>query len=109
MLFALNREAPMNAALVIWLFLRTAGWLLWLGYVGYSIKFSIFRESHLDPYGHLLITTEFLMFGLPMAAVFAGFLELMMRERVGLPRPRFGQLIPAADRQHPAVSNSPIR
>jgi hypothetical protein len=31
------------------------------------------------------------MFGLPLAAVFAGFFELMMRERTGLPRPAFGR------------------
>jgi hypothetical protein len=38
------------------------------------------------------------MFGLGVAAVFAGMLELMLRERTGLPRPKFGRLIPAGDK-----------
>jgi hypothetical protein len=43
-------------------------------------------------FGHLYLTTEFWMFMLPLAAVFAGFFEIMMRGRAGLPRPRPGQI-----------------
>jgi hypothetical protein len=31
-----------------------------------------------------------------MGAVFAGFLELMMRERAGLPRPTLGRWMPTS-------------
>jgi hypothetical protein len=70
----------MNAAVVTWLVFRTLRWLSWLGFFAYSIHFLAFRESHLNPYGHLSITTEMAIFGLGFGAVFAGFLELMMRE-----------------------------
>jgi hypothetical protein len=46
----------------------------------------------MDSFNHLLRTTEFWMFTLPNPAMFAGFFELMMRDKAGLPRPRFGQL-----------------
>ena len=32
------------------------------------------------------------MYSLGVAAVFAGFFELMIRERTGLPRPPFGRI-----------------
>jgi Na+/phosphate symporter len=67
----------MNAAIVTWLVFRALRWLFWLGFFAYSIHFIAFRESHLNAYGHLLITTKLLMFGLAQAAIFAGFLELM--------------------------------
>jgi hypothetical protein len=87
----------MNAAIVTWLVLRVSRWLLWLAFFAYSIHFNVYRESHLDAYGHLFLTTELVIFGLAEAAVFAGFLELMMRERAGIPRPTFGRLMPASE------------
>jgi hypothetical protein len=46
----------------------------------------------LDSFNRLLRTTEFWLFVLPNLAMFAGFFELMLRDKAGLPRPKFGQL-----------------
>jgi hypothetical protein len=81
----------MKPAIAAWLFFRCLRWLLWLGAVAYGAEFVLNRDAHLTQFGHLLPTTEALMFGLPLGAVFAGFFELMMRERTGLPRPAFGR------------------
>lgn len=81
----------MKAAATTWLVFRGLRWLLWLGTIGYYAEFLADRQEHLNPFGHLLPTTEFWMFGLPLAAVFMGFFELMMRERAGIPRPALGR------------------
>jgi hypothetical protein len=70
----------------LWLFFRYARWLLWLATIGYSIEFLFHRQEHFNVFGQLLLTTEFWMFSLPFAAVFAVCLELMMRERAGITR-----------------------
>ena len=75
----------------VWLFVRGLRWLLWIGSAAYFTEFMVHRRDHLNSFGHLLNTTEFWMFGLPLAALFAGFIELMMREKVGVPRPAFGR------------------
>ncbi len=74
-----------------WLTLRILRLGLWLATGAYYLHFFMYRQDHLTPFGHLLTTTELGMFGLPMAAVFAGFFELMIRERAGLPRPAPGR------------------
>jgi hypothetical protein len=74
-----------------WLFFRCLRWLLWLSAVAYYIEFGVNIPDHLNQFGHLLIRTEFWMFSLPLTAVFAGFFELMMRERAGIPRPALGR------------------
>lgn len=81
----------MNPPVLAWLFFRVLRWLCWLTAIAYFAKFFINRDGHLTPFGHLMTSTELWMFGLPMAAVFAGFFELMMREKAGLPRPAFGR------------------
>ncbi|MFL4977000.1 MAG: hypothetical protein ACJ8E1_12280 [Xanthobacteraceae bacterium] len=81
----------MNAAVVAWLAFRAMRWLFLLAYLALCLHFVLYRDTHLDPYGHLFPGTELLMFALPLAAITCGFLELMMRERAGLPRPRFGR------------------
>jgi hypothetical protein len=48
--------------------------------------FLFHRQEHFNVFGQLLLTTEFWMFSLPFAAVFAVCLELMMRERAGITR-----------------------
>jgi len=90
----------MNTAIAIWLFFRAVRWLSWIGLLGYCFYLASHGETELNSYGHLPFGTEMLIFALGSGAVFAGFLELMMRERTGLPRPSFGQLIPP--RQAPA-------
>jgi hypothetical protein len=81
----------MNPAIAAWLFFRSLRWLLWLGFVACTTEFVLNRSAHLNQFGNLLHTTEAWMFGLPLGALFAGFLELMMRERTGLSRPGFGR------------------
>ena len=74
-----------------WLFFRVLRLGLWLAVIAYYIEFAINRQRHLNPFGHLLTSTEFWMFTLPLAAIFAGFMELMMRERARFPRPALGR------------------
>ena len=81
----------MSGAVAGWLFFRCLRWLLWIAAAAYSAEFFFNTPDHLDSFGHLLTTTEVWMFSLPLAAIFTGFLELMMRERTGLPRPAFGR------------------
>jgi hypothetical protein len=75
-----------------WMFFRYARWLLWLAAIGYSIEFLMHRADHLNSFGNMLLTTEFWMFFLPAAAVFAGCFELMMREKAGIVRSQSGQV-----------------
>ena len=56
--------------------------------------FLINPRAHFDSFGQLLHSTEAAMYGFTLVAVFAGFLELMMRERAGFLRPTFGKLFP---------------
>jgi hypothetical protein len=78
-----------------------------VGRIAYNIEFMAHRPDHLNQFGHLLRGTEFWMFSLPVAAVFVGFFELMMREKAGLPRPPFGRNW-SGQKSNPAtaVSNS---
>jgi apolipoprotein N-acyltransferase len=84
----------MNAALATWLAFRVLRWLGWLGFLAYSIGFFLNPRSHFDNFGQLLHTTEAALFGFALVSIFAGFLELMMRERAGFDRPTIGRLIP---------------
>ena len=76
----------MMSARRLWIFFRYTRWLLWLATIGYSIEFMINRQHHLDAFGRLYLSTEFWMYFLPLAAVFAGCVELMMRDRAGITR-----------------------
>jgi hypothetical protein len=84
----------MDATLATWLAFRALRWFGWLGFLGYSIGFFIDPQSHFDGFGQLHHSTEAAMFGFSLLAIFAGFLELMMRERAGFDQPTFGRLIP---------------
>lgn len=70
----------------LWQLMRYTRWLLWLAFLGLSLEFVIHRQQHLDHFGRLTLTTEEWMFGLPLAAVFVGFLELLVREKGGITR-----------------------
>ena len=74
-----------------WLFFRILRIGCWLATAIYYLEFAMNRQNHLNSFGHLLRRTEMWMFGVPLAAIFAGLMELMMRERAGLPRPAFGR------------------
>jgi len=84
----------MNPAIAIWLFFRLLRWAAWIFFFGFAVYFSLDRAPHLNSFGHLLHTTEAMMFGPAIVAIFAGFFELMMREKAGMPRPSIGQFIP---------------
>lgn len=74
-------------AVAVWRTLRSLRWGLWLGTIAYYAYVAMFRADHLNPFGHLLLSTEIFMFGLPTAAMFAGLLELWAREAAGVPKP----------------------
>jgi hypothetical protein len=80
----------MNAGKVTWQLLRISRWALWLAFLGYCFYVYAFREGQYNQFGHLPFSTELTIFGLATAAVFAGLLEMMMRERAGIPRPSYG-------------------
>jgi hypothetical protein len=84
----------MNSAIVIWQLVRAVRWLSWLGFLGYSLHYVLYPQVHLNSFGHLLPKTELAMFGFGILAIFAGLIELMLRERAGLARPSFGQWMP---------------
>lgn len=93
----------MSSPHVLWLLLRLLRWVMWLGFFAYSAHFMLNPQSHLTPFGQLFHSTELVLFGSASAAVFLGFLELMMRERAGLERPAFGQLSPRPVAPPPAA------
>ena len=95
----------MNSAVAFWLFFRCLRWAAWLFFFGFCFYLKLDPAPHLNSYGHLLHETEAKIFIPALVAVFAGFFELMMREKAGISRPSFGQIMPpvasAADRQAP--------
>ena len=91
----------MNSAVTTWLFFRMLRWAAWIAFFLYSAHFIAYRSEHVTSLGHLVLRTEIGLFGFATAAVFAGFFELMMRERAGLDRPRPLRLMaPKAQPQH---------
>jgi len=81
----------MSVPVAAWLFFRCLRWLLWIAAAAYYTESYVHSSDYVNSFGHILPATEFWMFALPLAAVFAGFFELMMRERTGLPRPAIGR------------------
>lgn len=67
-----------------WLCMRALRWLLWVGFFLYCLHYVLFSASHLDHFGHLFLSTEIAMYGLSLAAVGAGLLELMLRDKAGI-------------------------
>jgi hypothetical protein len=85
---------PMTTEIAIWLFFRLVRWVAWIAFFAFSVYFVMDRAPHIDSFGQLRHATEAKLFGPALLAVCAGFLELMMRERAGIVRPSFGQLVP---------------
>jgi len=84
----------MNLPIATWLFFRLLQWVAWIYFFGFAFYFWLDRAPHLNSFGHLQNATEAKMFIPAVVAVFAGFLQMMMREKAGLARPQFGQLMP---------------
>lgn len=61
--------------------MRVLKWVLWAAFLGHSVYFIADRASHMNQFGHLIPITEYLMFVLPLGAVLAGLIELMLRDR----------------------------
>ena len=95
----------MNRAIATWLFFRLLQWAAWIFFFGFAFYFSLDRAPHLNSFGHLLNETEAKMFISAFVAIFAGLLQLMMREKAGLARPRFGQLIPPSAPSNGQLAN----
>lgn len=84
----------MDWTVTTWVGLRIVRWGAWLWLLAYSALFLTDRRGHFDTFGQLLHSTEAALFGSCLVAVFAGMLELMMRERAGYARPAIGQIWP---------------
>jgi hypothetical protein len=69
-----------------WLLMRALRWLLWTAFFGYCLHYVLYSSKHLDHFGHLYLSTEIAIYGLSLAAVFAGLFELMLRDKAGIVR-----------------------
>ena len=76
-----------------WHALRGLRWLLWAAFLGYALLYWLNPSSYHDQFGHLLLSVEVVLYALPVAAVFVGFMEMVTREKAGIVRAQ-----PAAER-----------
>ena len=72
----------MNAWFVAWQAARILRWAFWLALLAYSVYFVSDRTPHFNSFGQLRLHAEAVLFGLPLSAVVAGFMELLCRGRV---------------------------
>jgi hypothetical protein len=56
-------------------------WLLSLAFIAFCAYFIQDRAPHLNQFGHLTLSTELILFGLPLAAMASGLLQLALRDR----------------------------
>ena len=79
----------MSAAKVTWLGLRVLRWMVTFGFVAYIIYISVFWSTLINQFGHLPPVYELPIFALFGGPFVIGLLELMMREKAGVPRPPY--------------------
>ena len=84
----------MMTRVAMWQGARALHWILWIAFFAFTFYVRANRATILTILNQLPQIIELTMYGLAVAAVFAGFLELVMRERAGLARPRFGRMTP---------------
>jgi hypothetical protein len=84
----------MSQAVSLWLAFRVLRWLAWIVFLGWSVYYGMDRTPHLNSFGQLYIYASMMWFVSGTLGVFLGCFELMMRDRAGLARAGFGQLIP---------------
>lgn len=90
-------DLHMNLKIALWLFFRLLRWALWIWLIGYMFYVHTHRATILTTLNQLPLHVELTLYGLSVAAIFAGFFEMMTREWTGLPRPPFGRMPRAAD------------
>jgi len=78
----------MNTATSLWFGMRAIRWLAWTAFLLFSLHYVYWPQAHLNQFGHLLPSSELIMFGLSLLAVFAGMFELALRGRAGLAAPK---------------------
>jgi hypothetical protein len=83
----------METPVKLWLGMRAIRWIAWAFFLLYSLHYVLWPQTHLDHFSHLLPTTEVIMFGSSLFAVFAGMFELALRGRAGLAPPKFGRVM----------------
>lgn len=66
----------------LWLTARVLTWALWIGFVLYGVYYMANPSPHHTSLGHLRPVTEAVMFGLPLAAIALGLVQLMIKERL---------------------------
>ena len=79
----------MDGATLLWLFFRVLRWALWIAFCGYTLYVHLYRATIFTALNQLPNHVALTIYGLAVGAVFAGFFELMMREKAGLARPDF--------------------
>jgi hypothetical protein len=87
----------------LWMAIRIFRWLLVLIYAAYLIAFVADRSSYLTWNGHLFHTTEAAMFGIPILFMFFGLVEIIVREKGGIPRPNNFSFRPATTGPLPSI------
>lgn len=90
----------MDSKVTIWLGFRALRWICWIAFFAICIYVRVNRATIVTSLNQLPQSLELLIYSLGCAAVFAGFFELMLREKTGLDRPKFGQLIPPVAKAH---------
>jgi hypothetical protein len=87
----------------LWMAIRIFRWLLIPIYVAYLVAFWIDRSSYLDWRGLLSLSTEAVMFGIPVLFMFLGLMEIMIREKGGIPRASIFSFRPPIAKPLPSV------
>ena len=77
----------MNRNMALWMFFRLSRWALWIAFYAYVFYVFMNKATVVTALNQLPPHVELLIYGLSVAAVFAGFFELMTREWAGLQRP----------------------
>ena len=84
----------MNARIALWLLMRASRWLAWFSFFAVAYYIYAYRAQAVTGFGQLKPHVEMLIFGTGIAVVFLGFIEMLTRERAGLPRPALGEFVP---------------
>lgn len=83
-----------NLWIRLYLFFRVLRWSAWIVFFGWSFFYSLDKQPFLNSFNQLKLGASMMFFIPGIIAMFAGCLELMMRDRAGLARPKLGEIIP---------------